>query len=209
MKKVILALVVFIASSAFANEQPHHIISIGTDGFGWSGLAQQLKWDEEESGIKNHEVSEGSFRLNYNYVLDNRVMLGAELSSDSRKSEIKAVNGDKTTDDTTKTEVGVSVGYNFNQDLNRSWWVKGTLGSGKYNNETDSPIVETKLEYSYSFVSLSAGKRISLESWGLKNFSYNPSIALKSAQISGDAKDDGLDSATEAKFDILKFDILF
>lgn len=209
-KLLLVAIVAVFSLSVHAQgDQPKHVISIGTDGFGWSGLSQVFNWDKDESGIKDHNVSEGSLKLNYSYVFETRVMLGAEIKSETSNSEIKAVDGSKTTDDTSDTQMGISLGYNFNEDLNRSWWVKGTLGSGKYKSETKDADGTSEFEFGYSYFTLSAGKRISLESWGLKNVSYNPSISFSSASVRGDAHDAGLDTATIAQLDIIKVDILF
>jgi opacity protein-like surface antigen len=210
VKKLILgASLLVMASSVLAQDQPKHIISIGTDGFGWSGLGQVFEWDKDESGIKEHKYSEGSLKLNYSYVFESRFMLGFELSNETSKNEQEDTAGDKTTDETTTSEIGVSIGYNFNQDIYRSWWIKGALGSGKYKNETKEAGVKTDFEYGYTSFTISGGKRVSLESWGLKNLSYNPSIAITSAKISGDAEDAGLETARQVKLEIIKFDVLF
>ncbi len=209
-KFLVLSLLALLSVSAFAEgDQPKHIISIGTDGLGWSGLSDIYKWDKDDSGIKDHTKSEGNLKLNYNYVFASRLMLGVDISSTSSKEEIKTVAGTKTTDETSETRIGLSLGYNFNEDLFRSWWIKGTLGSGSYKNRTKDSTGTDKTEYGYSFVTFSGGKRISLESWGLKNFSYSPSISISSAKVDGDAHDAGLDSIAEVKFDIIKLDILF
>lgn len=189
--------------------QPKHIVSIGTDGFGWSGLTRVFDWDKDKSGIKNHEATESKLNLNYNYVLPNRLMLGAILTVESDSSEIKETNGDKTKSESSETELGLSLGYNFNEDINNSWWVQGVLSSGKYEQKTkDSTDTET-FDYDYSAFYLNAGRRISLDSWGLKNVSYNPSISIASAKLSGDAESAGVERAGMFKLEIIKFDILF
>lgn len=191
------------------SEQPHHVISVGADGFGWSGLSQVFDWDKDKSGIKDHTSSEGKLNLNYSYIFDSKVMLGVELKVDTEKSELKETNGDKTTDESSETRFGVSLGYNFNDDIYRSWWIKGTVGTGHFENETKVNGSKTKFDYDYKYFTIAAGKRISLESWGLKNVSYNPSISFTGASVSGDAEDAGLDGLSSATLELIKIDILF
>lgn len=209
MKKF-LALAVFTMSfSAMSNEQPKHMISFGTDGFGWSGLGTVYKWDKEESGVKDHTASQGKISLNYNYVFPNRVMLGGEIVSETSKSEIKPVTGTKITAEDSDTRIGISLGYNFNEDLFRSWWIKGTLGSGNFESESEDSDGKDTFDFKYGYFTFSAGKRFSFESWGIKNLSYSPSISITGLSVSGDAEDAGLDSVSVVQLDILKFDLLF
>lgn len=209
MKKFLALSVLVMSFSAMSNEQPKHMISFGTDGFGWSGQGTVYKWDKDESGIKDHTVSGGKISLNYNYIFPTRVMLGGEIISETSKSEIKPVSGIKTTAEDSDTRIGISLGYNFNEDLYNSWWIKGTFGSGKYESESKDSDGKETFDFGYGYFTFSAGKRFSFESWGIKNLSYSPSISLTGLSVSGDAEDAGLESASVVQLDILKFDLLF
>ena len=111
-----------------------------------------------------------------------------------------------------KPSNALSVGYNFNEDFYNSWWLKGFLGSGVLKNVTEdsskSP-TKTTSDVGVNFVTFEFGKRFSLNSWGLKNFSYSPSIAIISAKYNKDADDIGLKTSSSAQLNVLKFDILF
>lgn len=190
-------------------DQPHHIISIGTEGFGWSGLSRTYDWNQSKSGIKDHEESEGNINLNYSYVFPSRLMLGVEVTSKTQESTIKETNGDKTKSKSSETEAGISLGYNFNDDVYNSWWLKAVVATGKYKEDTDTPTSSSELDYSYTAFYIRGGKRISLDSWGLKNVSYNPSISLASYSVSGDAKKLGLKGVSQLQLDLIRIDILF
>lgn len=210
MRFIILILSLMISTIALAEgDQPKHIFTIGTDGFGWSGLATTFDWDKEKSGVEENTYSEGNLKLNYSYVFLNRLMLGAEIMVKTEESEAKDTAGNKETSEESTTEFGISLGYNFNEDLFNSWWIKGTLGSGDFESKEEDSTSTTELEYGYTSFTLSVGKRISLDSWGLKNFSYNPSIAFTSGTVSGDAEDAGLEKFSHLKLEIIKVDILF
>jgi hypothetical protein len=192
--------------SAFAStDQPKHIISVGTDGLGWSGLTTFFDYNKSKSGIKNSETSGGSLKLNYNYVFASRVMVGGDLYFESEKNVTKSTSGTKTTNETTLSTIAVSVGYNFNDDLFKSWWIKTLLGVGSVQTEIPSK----KTDNGITFITLEGGRRFSFASLGLQNFAYAPSVAVTSAAYSKDAEDNGLNSSTTVQINILKFDIIF
>lgn len=210
MKKLVLAFVLLSSVSAYAqSEQPKHLISVGADGFGWSGIGGIFDWDKDESGVKKHESSQSKLMLNYAYILPNRIMIGAFVSSETNESTIKMTDGSKTKSEDASTEIGLGLGYNFNEDLYNSWWIQAIISSGKMVDETKDSSGKDKSDNKYSAFYLKLGRRISLDSWGLKNISYNPTITLGSAKYSGDLNDSGLDRGSQFQLEIIKFDILF
>ena len=203
---LLLIIASLFSVSAFAStDQPKHIISIGTDGLGWSGLTTFFDYNKSKSGIKNSETSGGSLKLNYNYVFASRMMVGGDLYFDNEKNVTKSASGTKTTNETTLSTIAMSVGYNFNEDLFKSWWIKTLIGVGSVQEE----IPGNKTDNGISFITIEGGKRFSFETWGLQNLSYAPSVAVTSAAYSKDAEDNGLNSSTTVQINILKFDILF
>ena len=139
-------------------------------------------------------------------------MIGAELYYDMDKSEIKYSSGDKEENESKTSSLALSVGYNFNEDLSNSWWIKASIGGGTIETETKdtrSTPQKEEAEIDVEFFTVEAGKRFSLKSWGLQNFSYSPSIAFMGAAYGDDADDAGLERSGSVQFNILKFDILF
>jgi hypothetical protein len=215
MKKILVfVLAISVPFFAAADETaPKHIISIGTNGLGWSAVGNVFEWDKNKSsGIKDQNTGNGTIALNYNYVFKNQMMVGANIYYESDKSETKLASGDKINKDSMTSTFSVSVGYNFNEDIVNSWWLKGSIGSGgtkiKRTDTTATP-EKTKSDIGLNFVALEGGKRISLDSWGLKNFSYSPSIAVASTTFDEDAGDVGLESSVGVTLNVLKFDIAF
>lgn len=204
---------VSISSFAFAQGQrPQHLVSVGTNGLGWSGVATVFEWDEDKSGINENESSNSNINLNYAYIFQNNFMIGAGLSVESEKSEIKDSAGDTFSEEEATTAVSLGVGYNFNDDLNNSWWITGSFTTGSVRTESRDPTatpVNSDSKSSFSGFEIAVGKRISLSSWGLGNISYSPSIEFGSIAFSDDAEDAGLESASAVALNILKFDILF
>lgn len=210
MKKLLVAFTFLFSFSLFAQtEQPRHLISIGTDGFGWSGIGNIFDWDKDESGIKKHESSSSELILNYSFIFPNRVMLGAFIFSETSESTIKLTDGSKVKSEDSSTEFGVGVGYNFNEDLFNSWWVQAIVSSGKWHEKSKDLSGTDESDDRFTSFYLKLGKRINLDSWGLKNISYNPSITFATAKFSGDMNDMGLEKASQFQLEIIKFDILF
>lgn len=213
MKKLVLAF--FALSFSFTilaqDEQPKHLISIGTTGLGWSGLATKFKWDEGKSGIKDQDSSRSDLKLNYAYTFPNRISVGVALDIANSESQI-VTSTDKIKEDRTTTALDLGIGYNFNEDLYNSWFVLAYLRRGSIETETEdsreSP-AKTKSDISLSEFGIGFGKRFSLKSWGLSRFSYSPSIIWASASFGDDADDAGLESATAVTLEILRFDFLF
>lgn len=198
-----------VSSSSEEVKRPKNIISIGTNGFGWSGVGNTFDWNKNKSSIDEHTSSESNFKLNYSYVFESRIMLGIDFDFESSKSEIETTSGSKTKNETDAGEVGLSVGYNFNEDIYNSWWAKLTFAVGSYTSKDKDSSGTDKTDYGYNALYLSFGKRINLDSWGLRNVSYNPSLTIGSATTNGDAEEAGLDTISTARIDLIKIDILF
>lgn len=194
------------------NDRPHSLFSFGTDGFGWSGIGSASKFDKDKSRFDELTTSGGKINLNYHYIFPSGVMLGPEFTIEYAKTEAELQSGDKTTEESRTSTLALSLGYNFNKDLFNSWWLKGALGGGStWTNSEDTTATpqETDSNSTFGLASIEGGKRFSFESWGLKNFTYSPSIVLGAASYGGDAKDAGLESTSFAQINILKFDLLF
>ena len=206
-------LTLFMSLARAQSTQPHHLVSIDTDGFGWSGLNNLFDWDKSKSGnVSDQESDIGKLHLNYSYILENRLMVGFALAYEKETIETKFGNGTKKTDDTLTSTFAVSVGHNFNEDIFNSWWMKAFLGAGQVKSETEDTSAtpsKTKTDLGVSFVTLEFGKRFNLATWGLKNISYSPSLAVTSVTYSKDAKDIGLGRSGSAQLNLIKFDILF
>lgn len=210
---MLLATLVTVSLNAFAEgDQPKHLIAVTTDGLGWSGFGNKFDWDKDKSGVRDSDYSNGKLALNYGYIFESKVMVGAELNYEYEKSETEYDTGDKESEETTTSSLALFIGYNFNEDLFNSWWVKASLGAGSIETEskdTTATPQETDSDIGVSFITIEAGKRFSFEGLGLKNLTFSPSIAFTSASYDEDADDAGLNESTAATLNIIKFDILF
>ena len=212
MKKLLMAILALgIAHSAFAqteSSQPKHIISIGSQGFGWSGIGRAFDVSKSKSGRKDYTESDSNFNFNYSYVFASRWMIGGEVESTGSTVEYKKTAGGKYKQETSDASIALTGGFNFNEDLFNSWWIQAALGSGNFYQKTKDTTTD-KYKYGYGYFSLRGGRRISLKSWGLANVSYNPSIDLTSTSFGGDRKDDGIKGSGSLAFHLVKIDILF
>ncbi|WP_408097649.1 hypothetical protein ACJVC5_01675 [Peredibacter sp. HCB2-198] len=210
MKKLVPVLAVLSVTSAFAAEQPKHIVSFGVDGLGWAGTATVFDIDKDKNQLKDQESTESKLLLNYSYVFPTRFMLGGELGVSRETSESKFQDGTKIETEASEVFAGISLGYNFNENLFESWFIEGTLLVGSIESETkETGVADEDSDSSYSAFKVEFGKRLSFASWGIANFAYTPSIEVTAYSFDDDAKDAGLDSATQARLNLLKFDVLF
>jgi Outer membrane protein beta-barrel domain len=211
MKKILACCLLTLTTAAIAQD-PRNLISVDTDGFGLSGLAGSVKFDEEKTGIKDGTAGGGRLSLNYGYIFEGGFMLGIEAESETENSEVKVSSGEKIKTESSTATVALMLGYNFNSDLNSSWWVKGTFGSmsekSKLTDGTD-PTNDTSSTSTGSVMGFELGKRISLKSWGLKNVTYSPSIEYASVTFSGDKKDSGTEGLSGTQLNLIKIDVLF
>ena len=206
MKKVLIAMSALLAVNVCqASENTKHLVSIGTEGLGWSGTAENYKTGKN---IDSAKTSEGSLQLNYAYLFENKFMAGLEIGSKTTGIEVKTTAGDKSTIDTATTRYALNAGYNFNDDFFNSWWVQVAYGAINKKTETKTTSKVTDENDATGF-SLRVGKRFSFAGLGLNNITYSPSISYSSKTWTGDNADLGFDKSAELQLNVLKFDILF
>lgn len=211
---IVLMFVALMSLNAFAQEgtQPRHLISVGTGGIGWSGIATVFDWDKDKSNIKDQETTNSKMQLNYSYIFASRWMIGAVLGHNADTSQTKLATGEKVKSETVTSSIEIVGGYNFNEDLFNSWWVQLALGSGFTETEEKDPTatpVKTDTKTTVGYVRMAGGKRIALDGLGIKNVTFSPSLELVSSNYGKDADDEGKNSSVSLQINILKFDVLF
>lgn len=208
--KAIMFVVFLISTSLWAESEVKHQISLGNDLMGWHGTGTQTSTDDE-LGIKAYDLSEGNFNINYMYQVVPKVQIGFIYSSFNETSELSYTSGGKLTETKDTSELYFQVTYNFNDDLSDSFYITPFIGQFKYDSTTKDTSDSTKLstEYKVNGYGIKIGKRFPLTRFNIQNLTYAPQISIGSGKVTGDLKDAGVDSLTQAKLDIIKFDLLF
>lgn len=199
-------LIVFSFLFSFSSHA-EHMIRIGTNGFGFDAGAQVFK-TKSELEVDKFTLGISSVAFDYSYVFSSRVMLGASLATESQESELKLKDGTKVKAEENTTSLALSLGYNFNDEFERSWWIKAYLGQSLIKESAEyssSPEDNVETENSSSFFALSIGKRFLIA----KNIMYSPSIDLVSATFDGDLKDSGVEGFSGLTINFINLDILF
>lgn len=191
-------------------ESPKHQITLGNDSFGWDGSGLSADTDEA-LGIKDYTIGEGNFNINYMYTLLPMFQIGGFIRNETETSEIKYKGGGKYKDETRQTIFGLRATLNFKEELKNTFYLTAQLSKQMTKNETKDTSEGTKeeLDWDASVIALSFGKRFSLEGMGIQNLTYAPQVTVAYGTVGGDLEDAGVNSATQIKIDVVRFDLLF
>ena len=215
MVKTWIVIVMFVFSvTAMAQETgSKHMVMFGNNfKTEWNGSAGSYDVDSD-SGIKDWDVSEGNFSLNYAYRIASRFQLGIHLSANSEKEEAKVRSGGKITAESKSSEVVLFGVLNFSDKLEESFYLG--LGLGVANIETESKdstggtTDKTDSDSDATIFQVNFGKRIPLTFMGIQNLTYSPSISYTRMKFGGDMEDEDIKSLSSVTLDIVKFDLLF
>ena len=81
-------LTLFLTPVYADSARPEHLVSVGSDGLGWSALSNLFDWDQSKTGgVHDQKSNVTKFNLNYNYILPNQIMIGLEFSYDNETIE--------------------------------------------------------------------------------------------------------------------------
>ncbi len=213
MKILFISVCLLISFFALAEDYPKHQLMFGNGlGTGWSGSATTAEVDSDLN-IKDYDLINGEFNLNYAYTITPRFQLGINIASETETNEVKARSGGKVKTESSDSTLIIFGILNFSDRLNDSFYIGAGLGKGwtemESKDTTDGSTASSETEYDGDLFYLAFGKRFNLKSLGIENLTYSPSIMYQHAKIGGDAEDAGLESLTQVTIDIIKFDLLF
>lgn len=214
MKFLVFVAVVIFSSSILAadGKEAKHQVIFGNDlSTSWSGSSSKAKTDDS-LGIKDFDLGNGNFSINYAYRVATHLQLGLIYASELDKSEIKRTNGDKIKNEDTSSMIYLFATYNFSENLSESFYLTAMVGKENYEEESKDTgnATTSEVEYDVNVVGLAFGKRFSLKSLlGIENLTYSPSIMFQRGTVGGDLEDAGVESLTKVTLDIVKFDLLF
>ncbi len=199
--KIILALSFFIAS--FAATAQSRLVSI--DAFDMSYTGGLLVGSRNAAGNRKDE-DETTFRLNLNYAQSLPQYEGLMWKA---QVFFNRTDIDQGSNDTLDSRFGLAGGllYNFQpSDIKNSFLASALMGLERQTIEEAGADDESGLNM---FLLLEGGKRWDMGEYAKINISYAPTIAFQWKRFGGDLRDEYYKSATELRFNFLKFDILF
>lgn len=215
MVKTWIVIVMFVFSvTALAQETgSKHMVMFGNNfSTEWNGSAGSFDLDSD-SAIKDYDIGEGNFSLNYAYRIASQFQLGVHLKSKTEKEVAKARAGGKIEDKSSSSEVAVFGIINFSDKLEHAFYLGLALGLGKMKSEskdsTGGSTDKTDSDSDATIFQIAFGKRFPLTFMGIQNLTFSPSISYDRVNYSGDIKDANVNSLSAFTIDVVKFDLLF
>lgn len=214
MKFILVLCSLLLAGNVFAqSETPKHMVMFGNSfSAGWSGSSSTADVDSD-LGIDDFNVTNGNFKINYAYTVAPRFQLGVDFESEMSTSEVKMKAGGKVKSEDRSTSLLIFGIYNFSDDLKNAFYFGAGLGK-EWNEEeakdsTGGTTEKSEVEYDADTFFLTFGKRFDLKGMGIENLTYSPGITYLHGKVNGDLEDAGVNSISQFRIDLVKFDLLF
>lgn len=214
MLKTFVVALLFVSTALFAQEkESKHMVMFGNQfTAGWSGSASRADVDSR-LGIDNLDIMNGEFNINYAYKIAPQIQIGIDIAAESTTNETKYNAGGKVKSEEDTSSLTLFGIFNFSENIQDSFYFGVGLGRGWSNEETkdttEVPVEKAKTESNMTLYYLAFGKRFNLEFMGIQNLTYSPGIAYSHFEMSGDLEDQGVNSISNFRIDIMKFDLLF
>lgn len=214
MKFILVLCSLFIAANVFAqSESPKHMVMFGnTFSAGWSGSASTADVDSG-LGIEDYEVTNGNFKINYAYSVLPQLQIGLDYESEMTTTEVKAEAGGKVKSEERSASLMAFVIFNFTENLYDSFYLGAGIGKEWNEDETKDSTggstTKTESEWDANTLFATFGKRFNLKGIGIQNLTYSPSITYIRGEVNGDLEDEGVNSLSQFRIDLVKFDLLF
>ena len=199
MKYVLAALVLMSSLATYAQTR---VVSIDAFDLSYTG-GLMLRNQNTKRGSDREETI---FKFNLNYAQNLGQYEGLMWKA---KAYWNRESVDWGSNESLSSELGAAGGilYNFQANDIKNSFMAGAMiglerGSYEYNDNDD----ESGFNWTFE---LEAGKRWDMGQYSVANISYAPTVSFGYKRYGGDIRDEYFKSATEVKFNFLKFDILF
>lgn len=200
----------FLLSLSVFAEEPRHMVSLGSNGFGFSGERERIN-GESSSPFEDVTALMLNVTLNYAYRITDRQQVGVRFTNRNHEHTFKRDDGVKTRSEEVYQSYGLYVLHLFSDELSSAYF----LGAGvsHYNlveeishdfaaSEGKAPIEKDDQGWTYE---LFFGKRFTLA----ERLSYAPQIGFFHRTHAKDFDDQKIRSGYGVSFDLIKFDYFF
>jgi hypothetical protein len=211
--KLIGIILALLASTSFASES-RHMISVGPQGLGWSGAAEKID-GSSSSEFKHSDYFLHQLALNYAYRLFPRIQLGGFYKSSTSEYRFKRRDGKTTPVEIEENTFGFFALYNFNEELNKAWYLGYALSMTNHEEENDHEFTASENKAPFELDDLSQthevilGKRFEMRWLETKKIVYSPQGSAFIRKHSKDFKDQKTKNGRGVSLMPIRFDILF
>lgn len=210
--KIFILLLSLLSFNSSADEHKH-LVTFGSNGFGWSGAAEQMETGDS-SNFSDVDYWINNIGINYGYRLNERYIIGAHLQTFNSEYTFQGGNGSGTVE-----EEGLIFGlyllYNFSDTAANTWYTglsvshfseQEEVGNGISGAEGKSPF---ELDDAGEIFEIFLGRRFSLKKWNIEHLTYAPQFGLYFKTHSKDFDDQDIKDGFGISFQPVRFDFLF
>lgn len=210
--KIFILFLFVVSTNAFA-DQYRHLVSIDSNGLGWSGAFEKME-TKSESAFSDVEHLVNNIGFNYAYRLTDRFILGGYFRNTNSEYKFNTPSSSARVEAETQT-IGLFTLYNFSDTISSAWYTGLSVAHFQLEQEVSHDVVlaESKnpfeLDDSGMMFEAIAGKRFRLLKWNIDHLTYSPQIGLFYKTHSKDFDDQSVKNGYGVSFQPIKFDLLF
>lgn len=209
-------LLLTLSLPAFAADpmEYRHMVSFGSQGFGWSGAAEQMG-GKSESNFKRVDFSFSNIGLNYAYLFTNRIQVGAFFQTFTQEHRFRKKGGGDAPAQLHSSTFGAFALYNFSDDITNAYFAGPGISSYSYveENSHDLEGAENKAPFELDdagmIYELVFGRRFTLRKWNIEHITYAPQLSVFYKTHGKDLDDQGIGNGFGTNIQPIKFDFLF
>lgn len=212
MKKILALFVLAFTLTAHADDYKH-IVTVGSNGFGWSGASEKMETNSR-SVFADVDYFLSNIGLNYGYRLNKRIVLGGFFLNHQNEYKFNTPNSSASVKKNT-TIVGLYTLYNFSDTLPSAWYAGFSASHFNIAEETshNAAIAEGKnpfeLDDAGEMYEIFVGKRFPLTKWNIEHLTYAPQIGIYTRTHGRDLDDQDVKKGYGYTFQPVRFDFLF
>jgi hypothetical protein len=209
-------LIFFLTSMIFSawSADDHHLISLGTSGFGLSGAAEKIN-PSSDSSFDAVQVLVKQISLNYAFRFMDRLQIGGFYQNDHNDYKFKSRKNRSSSSYTNNQIYGIFFLFNFSKKINDTFFIG--LSTSFYNMEEENSKDFTDAESKQPFElddegfshELVLGKRFSLRRWNIDHLTFAPQLGIFYRGHGKDFSDQKITEGFGVSVQTLKFDFLF
>lgn len=213
MKSLLTGMMLILCLPLYADE-PKHMVSFGRNGLGWSGAIENME-TRSNSIFRGVDYLLNDLALNYAYRINSRIQLGGFYEGSHTEYKFKRKGGGSSTSSIEENRAGLFALYNFDDDINDSWYAGYSYSVTSYEEENSADFQTSEGKGPFELDNLTQshelilGKRFSLRGFKVDNLSYSPQVRALYRSHGKDFDDQDVGRGAGFSFQPVRFDLLF
>ncbi len=212
MKILLVSLLLALSLSTFADDYKH-IVTFGSNGFGWSGASEKMETNKE-SVFSDVDYFLQNIGVNYGYRISERFVIGGFASNNHFEYKFNTPSSTASVRETI-TVYGLYTLYHFSDTISTAWYTGLSISQFNRSEETShkATIAESKTPFELDDTGMTyellLGKRFSLKKWNIDHLTFAPQVSLYQRVHGRDFDDQDVKHGFGYTFQPVRFDFLF